>query len=69
MRTDPTTQAYLARKHAQGKTKAEAIRCLKRHLARHIWRILYAATPPTPSTIPNSLTIHAAAPSLMPCTR
>ena len=36
--TDPETRAYLDRKHAEGKTKLEAIRCLKRHLARRIWR-------------------------------
>ncbi len=42
-RTDPETRIYLNRKHAEGKTKREAIRCLKRHLARRIWRLLYAA--------------------------
>jgi transposase len=41
--TDPETRAYLARKHAEGKTKLEAIRCLKRHLARRIWHVLYDA--------------------------
>ncbi len=35
-RTDPETRIYLDRKHAEGKTKLEAIRCLKRHLARRI---------------------------------
>jgi transposase len=35
-RTDPQTRVYLARKHAEGKTKREAIRCLKRQLARRI---------------------------------
>jgi len=49
-RTDPETRAYLDRKHAEGKTKREAIRCLKRHLARRIWRLLYtteiSAAPP-----------------------
>jgi transposase len=39
--TDPDTRAYLARRTAQGKTKPEAIRCLKRYLAREI----YAALP------------------------
>jgi transposase len=39
-KTDPETRAYLARKHAEGKTKLEAIRCLKRHLARRIWHLL-----------------------------
>jgi transposase len=42
-KTDPETRAYLLRKQAEGKTKLEAIRCLKRHLARRIWHLLYAA--------------------------
>ena len=45
-RTDPATRAYLDRRHREGKTKTEAIRCLKRHLARRIWRLLYTTTPP-----------------------
>ena len=45
-RTDPATRAYLDRRHAEGKTKREAIRCLKRHLARRIWHVLYTAAPP-----------------------
>jgi transposase len=53
-RTDPDTRAYLARKHAEGKTKLEAIRCLKRHLARRIWRLLYIAeTPVAPPVLIN----------------
>jgi len=39
-RIDPQTRAYLERKQAEGKTKREALRCLKRHLARHIHRLL-----------------------------
>ena len=53
-RTDPETRAYLARKHAEGKTKREAIRCLKRHLTRRIWRLLYTtieAAPPPDRTL------------------
>ena len=53
-RTDPATRAYLDRKHAEGKTKREAIRCLKRHLARRIWRLLYTtieAAPPPDRTL------------------
>ena len=45
-RIDPETRAYLARKRAEGKTNREAFRCLKRHLARRIWKILFAAAPP-----------------------
>jgi transposase len=41
-RYDPATKAYLARKQAEGKTKREAIRCLKRHLARRFHHILAA---------------------------
>jgi hypothetical protein len=53
--TDPETRAYLARKHAEGKTKLEAIRCLKRHLARRIWRLLYTAETPAPTHANQSL--------------
>lgn len=53
-KTDPETRAYLERKHAEGKTKLEAIRCLKRHLARRIWHLLYTAeTAPGPSVLIN----------------
>jgi transposase len=51
-KTDPETRAYLERKHAEGNTKLEAIRCLKRHLARRIWHLLYAAeTAASPSVM------------------
>jgi hypothetical protein len=39
-RLDPQTKAYLARKRAEGKTKREALRCLKRHLARRVHHLL-----------------------------
>jgi transposase len=39
-RLDPETRAYLARKEAEGKSRMEAMRCLKRHLARHYHRLL-----------------------------
>lgn len=35
---DPETRAYLQRKEAEGKTRMEAMRCLKRHLARRYYR-------------------------------
>jgi transposase len=44
-RIDPATRAYLARKEAEGKSRIEAMRCLKRHLARHYHRLL--RTPPS----------------------
>jgi transposase len=47
---DPTTQAYLAKKQAQGKTRKGALRCLKRHLARHIYHLLNEPPlPPNPA--------------------
>jgi transposase len=39
-RLDPATRAYLARKETEGKTRIEAMRCLKRHLARRFHRLL-----------------------------
>ncbi|WP_406230385.1 IS110 family transposase [Nocardia sp. NBC_01009] len=34
------TKAYVARRTAEGKTKAEIIRCLKRLLAREVWALM-----------------------------
>jgi len=69
-RTDPATRAYLDRRHSEGKTKREAIRRLKRHLARRIWHVLYAATPTTPPAPPprRTNTVAIGAPALMQCT-
>jgi transposase len=44
-RCHPETQDYLTRKKSEGKTTREAIRCLKRHLARRIWHLLQATEP------------------------
>ncbi len=37
---DPETAAYLERRQAEGKSRKEALRCLKRHLARRVWKLL-----------------------------
>jgi transposase len=42
MATDPRTQAYVARRTAEGKTTREIIRCLKRYVAREIYKALTA---------------------------
>jgi transposase len=41
-RIHPPARDYLARKQAQGKSRREALRCLKRHLSRVVYRILKA---------------------------
>lgn len=40
MSCDPTTKTYIAKKKAEGKSPIEALRCLKRHLANEIYRLL-----------------------------
>lgn len=50
MRMDPRTRAYVARRTAEGRTLREIRRCLKRYLARQIYRQLNAATTATSAT-------------------
>ena len=40
LRWDQRTQDYLQRRLADGKTHREAIRCLKRYIAREIFALL-----------------------------
>ena len=40
LRTDPRTKAYVAKKVAEGHSKLEAIRCLKRYLAREVYNLI-----------------------------
>jgi transposase len=40
MRRDRRTQEYVARRTAEGKSKPEIIRCLKRYVAREVYRVL-----------------------------
>ena len=39
-RIHPPAREFLAKKQAEGKSRIEALRCLKRHLARRVWRLL-----------------------------
>ena len=55
---DPDTAAYLARKQAEGKTRREALRCVKRYLARRVWQLLTDAQNPRQPAI----TIHCNTP-------
>jgi transposase len=50
IRVHPEARAYLARKRAEGKTTKEALRCLKRHLVRTVWRAMQ--TPSSSSVSP-----------------
>jgi transposase len=53
-RLDPATASYLARKQAEGRTRMDALRNLKRHLARRVWKLLQTPEtkpPPMPTTI------------------
>jgi transposase len=45
MTFDPETIAYVQKRQAEGRTKKEIRRCVKRYLARRIYRTLNAATP------------------------
>ena len=46
---------FLARKQAEGKSRIEALRCLKRHLARAVWQALRAARDRAPLNSPSPL--------------
>jgi hypothetical protein len=48
MRTCPETQAYVARRVAEGKNGSEIRRCLKRYIARQLHRFLTATMTPAP---------------------
>lgn len=40
MRVDERTRAYVSRRTAEGKSKREIVRCLKRYVAREVYRVL-----------------------------
>jgi len=44
-RTHPATNAYIQRRIQEGKTRREATRCLKRYLARNLYRLLEHGPP------------------------
>jgi transposase len=47
---DPRTAVYFARQRANGKTKREAIRSLKRHLVRRVYHLLH-----DPNSVPTTI--------------
>ena len=58
MGSHPPTRTYVERRTAEGKSKAEIIRCLKRYVAREVYPHLRAArrlTPPLPRGRPDPI--------------
>jgi transposase len=52
MSWDERTREYVLRRTAEGKNKREILRCLKRYVAREVYRILTA-----PGTLPSSVSV------------
>ena len=53
LRWDPQTRAYLTRRITEGKTRREAIRCLKRYIARELYQLITQPNPgPDPAAAP-----------------
>src|SRR5918911_4819634 len=50
MSHDKRTRTYVARRTKEGKTKKEIIRCLKRYIAREVYRILASLSLHNPPT-------------------
>lgn len=44
---DPATRDYIAQRIAEGKSTRDAVRLLKRYLARHLYRLLQNQEPRT----------------------
>ena len=49
MSREERTRTYVAKRTVEGKTKKEIIRCLKRYIAREIYRILASPSLGSPS--------------------
>ena len=58
-RLDPITAAYVKRKQAEGKSRMEALRCLKRYLVRRVYALLNVHA--------RRETLTVGAPSMMAC--
>jgi transposase len=52
MRRDDRTQEYVARRTREGKSKREIIRCLKRYVAREVYRVLLSCGADSSLTVP-----------------
>jgi hypothetical protein len=61
VRTDPRTQAYVAKRRSEGKTDNEIMRCLKRYIGREVYKSLVAGAVGEPLTSENTAKDAAAA--------
>jgi transposase len=50
LRWEARSRAYITRRIAEGKTRREALRCLKRYVAREIYQLIKPQTEPPPRT-------------------
>ena len=68
MRRDPRTQEeYVARRTAEGKSKREVIRCLKRYLAREVYRVLISCgARSSPTGLQDEAHIHSGSSTARP---
>jgi transposase len=48
MSRDDRTRTYVAKRTTEGKTEKQIIRCLKRYIAREVYRILASLSPNEP---------------------
>jgi hypothetical protein len=61
---DPRTRAYVARRTAEGLSKREVVRCLKRYVAREVYGALLADLAPPASDPPAALPTRRRPPAL-----
>ncbi len=54
LRWDPRTRVYVVRRTAEGMSKPEIIRCLKRYIAREVYTALLTPCPSTTPAIPST---------------
>ncbi|MFF1737965.1 transposase [Streptomyces sp. NPDC058247] len=52
LRWDTRTRPYVERRVTEGKTRREAIRCLKRYVAREIYQALLTSRKHSPAQVP-----------------
>jgi transposase len=62
MRRDKRTKEYVARRTQEGKSKREIIRCLKRYVAREVYRVLVSSVARPSPTVPKE-EVHVTAES------